>query len=469
MTPRFSADGRQVFVSELEQGNAHTRILRLPAKGGAATIVMTSPPDGMAWRVAAAPAKDRVILYGPRTTSILTLRGDTIAIIPQAWPGIDVPFSRDGRRLLKAFTGSSQIVRLVPTSGGKPIDATPGQGIDDAISWSADSKRIYSLVGNNTPERWKAGVMVAEVESGARQFIPFAPSDTTLAWKSWRPLAVSGDGRFWALVPRTSAGPASGLVLYDTETRRLREVTRAAINLVGSEHGPRQGGREFRYVEQRGAEFELRAVSGESAPRVLLTSARLHAPSLMRVHGERIAVSEIRGDSTFLFLARFGGQEQPLATIAGHVLGIAWSPDGSMLAATVKSPPSATTSESNVVFVGVTEQGTLARAPRFVRTDRSWDLAWLPDSRAVNVLENQGQSERTRVLRVPVDPGQQPTSLTPNEHGTFWDQYTSPDGRYVALPVEQSGPSTMWSIDLDAAAKAWREKRVQPTSRPGSQ
>lgn len=459
MTPRFSADGREVFVSALEQGNAHSRVLRVPATGGAVTMVMVGPPDGMAWRVAAAPAKDRAIVYGPRTTSILTLRGDTLAIVPQAWPGTSVSFSRDGRRLLKAFTGSSQIVRLIPTSGGKPIDATPGKGIHDPISWSADGKRLFSLVGDTTPERWKAGMLVSEVESGARRFIPFAPSDTAFTWKTWGLLSVSGDGRFWALLPRPSASPASGLVLYDTESRRAREVTKAAVHLVGSEHGPRQGGTEFYYVEQRGAEFELRAVSGAGEPRVLLASARLRAPTLIRVHGDRVAVSEIRGDSTVLYLARVGSQERQLTTIAGHISSIAWSPDGFTLAGTVKSPGSAAAAEYTVMLLGVTEQGSLARAPRFVRTDRSWDLAWLADGRAVTILENQTQSERTRVLRVPVDQGQQPTSLTPNERGTFWDQYTSPDGRYVAIPVEQSGPSTLWSIDVEAAAKAWREKR----------
>ena len=75
------------------------------------------------------------------------------------------------------------------------------------------------------------------------------------------------------------------------------------------------------------------------------------------------------------------------------------------------------------------------------------------------VLEEQGSTNRTRVLRIPMDEGQQPTSLTPNEKRTFWDQYPSPDGRYVAIPVEQFGSSTLWSIDVDVAGKAWREKK----------
>ena len=467
MTPRFSADGRHVFLSELEPANAHSRLLRVPAAGGALTIVMVGPPDGMAYRVAAAPAKDRVMVYGPKATSILTLRGDTIAVIPQAWPGNSAAFSRDGRRLLRAFTSSSQVVRLVPTSGGTAIEATPGNCCDYPISWSTDGKRLYSLLGDTNALRFKAGVMVSDVESGARRFVPFEPLDTSVTWKRWQLRAVSDDGRFWALEPRPSApsSPAS-LLLYDTQTRRSRELPGAALRR--SWNGASPGGAEFYFTAPSGGNIELSTVRGDGEPRVLLTSARLRT-ARVAVHGNRVALAEIRGDSTVLYLARAGSQERPLTTIPGHISQIVWSPDGSTLAGTSKSPPSAASPESNVVFLGVTEQGTLTRAPRFVRTDRSWDVAWLPDGRAVTVLENQAQSERTRVLRVPVDPAQQPTSLTPNERGTFWDQYTSPDGRYVAIPVEQSGPSTLWSIDVEAAAKAWREKKGQTSSRPNLQ
>jgi Tol biopolymer transport system component len=99
------------------------------------------------------------------------------------------------------------------------------------------------------------------------------------------------------------------------------------------------------------------------------------------------------------------------------------------------------------------------RAPRFVPTDIVWGLCWLPDGTAVAVLEEQGATDHTRVLRVPMNPNEQPKSLSPNERGTFWSQYPSPDGRYIAMPVERSGTSTLWSIDIDAAAKAWRVAR----------
>ena len=76
------------------------------------------------------------------------------------------------------------------------------------------------------------------------------------------------------------------------------------------------------------------------------------------------------------------------------------------------------------------------------------------------MLEEQGATDHTRVLRIPVDESQQPISVTPNERQTFWDQFPSPDGRYVAIPVERFGSSTLWSVDVDAAAKEYRENRL---------
>jgi Tol biopolymer transport system component len=127
----------------------------------------------------------------------------------------------------------------------------------------------------------------------------------------------------------------------------------------------------------------------------------------------------------------------------------------------VNSPQAGGEVKYSVVFVSVSEQGEATQGLRQVSTDVAWDLAWLPDGRAVTLLEEQGNTTITRVLRVPVDPRHQPTSLTPNERGSFWGQSPSPDGRWVAIPVERQGASTLWSIDIDAAVKAWRAKKSE--------
>ena len=152
------------------------------------------------------------------------------------------------------------------------------------------------------------------------------------------------------------------------------------------------------------------------------------------------------------------GTDQRLTAVAGGVSNLSWSPDGRALAA-VATTKSGTAATHAVLFVHVSEDGKMNGTPRFVPTGSAWDLHWLPDSRGVLVLDNA--ADRSRVLRVPMEEGQQSTSLSPNERNKFWDQFPSPDGRYVAIPVEQFGSSTLLSFDIEAAAKAWQVKRDQ--------
>ena len=459
MFPKFSADGRYVYVSARGQGGSTVpNLLRVPVVGGQVTTASVGPSDAVFWGVVAHPRVDRLMKQSQRETAILTMRGDTIAVIPAQPGNLQMTFSHDGRRLLKATTVSNAVVRVIPTGGGKPIDATPGEGYDWPVAWSADGTQLYSYVGDTTPARSKPGLMVTSVNGSGRRFIQFAPTDSTAKWLYWRQAVVFGGGRYWALVPRLPQATLP-VLLYDTQTRIAREVTRNAIRLLPDPAGLTSAPSELLYVEKRGTEYELRAVRGDGEPRVILASSRIRAPWLISLHGDRIALGEHAGDSTVLYIVRGTQPERRLAAVEGKVVELAWSPDGGTLAGTVRVPKSGGDVKYGVVFVSVGEPGQATQAPWQVATDVAWDLAWLPDSRAVTVLEEQGSTTVTRVLRVPVDPRVQPASLTPNERGSFWGQSPSPDGRWVAIPTERQGASTLWSIDVEAAAKAWREKR----------
>ncbi|PYP75142.1 MAG: hypothetical protein DMD35_22275 [Gemmatimonadetes bacterium] len=384
---------------------------------------------------------------------MMTLSGDTVAVTPPMMGPLWVKHSPDGRSLLKTTAVINSVVRLVPTAGGKPIDATRGW----PLSWSADGKRIHSIVRDTAVTHGKFGVFTTTVNSGVGEFTEF---DSSLKSRQWRGAAVLADGQHWLLMERRPEPPYP-LLLYDVKTRQVREVTRNALRFAVSPGGFPASSTDLLVVEQNGASHELHAVNRTGARRLVHTFSRLSAPWLVAVHGDRIAYSDRVGDSTVVHVTRQGGTEQRLLAVAGDITELAWSPAGRGLAAVVEPTRSSTGGAYNVIFVEVTDQGMAHGTPRFVRTDVTWDLFWTPDSRAVTVLEEQGVTDHTRVLRIPVDPSQQPTSLTPNERRTFWDQYPSPDGRYVAIPVEQFGGSTLWSVDVDAAAKAWREKKSQ--------
>jgi Tol biopolymer transport system component len=467
-SPKFSADGREVFVSSRGPGGSTpATLLRVASTGGAVTPAYVGPNDAVFWGVVADPTKDRMLVSSDRGTAVVTMRGDTIAMLPAQAGNQLARFTHDGRFLLKGTSAFSAVVRLVPTSGGTPLDVTPGEGSDWPIAWSSDGMRIYSSVGDTTPERFKKGLMVSSVKGGERRFIPFAPTDTAARWRFWRQVVLLGDGRYWALVPRLPQ-PTVPLLIYDAQTRATREVTRNAIRMLPNPAGSTAGSSELVYIEQHGAGHELRALRADGEPRLLHSTSRLRAPWLIALHGDRIALGEHVGDSTVLYFARGMGSEQRLTSIAGKVSDIAWSPDGRTLAGAVTSQRAGADVYS-VMFWSVDDQGQASSAPRQASTNVAWDLAWLPDGRAVTLLEEQGNTNITRVLRVPVDTRQQPTSLTPNERGSFWGQSPSPDGRFIAIPAERVGASTLWRIDVDEAARAWRDKKGKTSSRPSGQ
>jgi Tol biopolymer transport system component len=465
VAPRFSSDGRDVYVASYDVGGAKSVLLRVPVTGGPATTALSGSQIGLT----AVPTRDRIVTFTWTDRAILTLKGDTVAVMPAPRPGWpSASFTRDGRRLYGATSVVTTFVRVVPTAGGKPIDVTNGKGNGYPVLWSADSKRLYSRIDDTTITKGQHGLYMTAVDGSARRFLPMAEIDTALVGPRARPLHISADGATWYLASSYSDPPFT-LVAYDTTTKATRVVSRTAMSIVSGPKGA-DGSSPLYYVEQRRGQgpYELRSADGREPARSLHDFSQLGAPWWVDMSHDRLVFLVRVGDSTVVYTSRLMGAEQRLMAVRGGVSALSWSPDGRALAAIVPStqPGSGTAS---VLFVRVTEDGRLNGAPRFVPMDNVWDLYWQPDSRNVLVMEQQGSANHMRVLRVPVDEGQPTVSITPNETRTFWDQYPSPDGRFVAIPVEQFGSSTLWSIDVDAAARAWREKKSQSSSRSGSQ
>ena len=258
VAPRFSSDGRDVYVASYDVRGAKSVLLRVPVTGGPAVTALGGSQIG----VTAAPTRDRVVTFTMTQMAILTLRGDTIAVLPSkpGWP--TASFTRDGRRLYKSTSVVTTVVRVVPTAGGKPIDVTNGKGYDYPLGWSADSRRLYSRIDDTTITKSQRGLYMAAIDGTERRFLPMAEIDTTLVEPRTLPRYISDDGGTWYLTSALSRPPFTppfNLVAYDTRSRSARVVSRAAMSIASGSRGS-NGGSQLYYVEQRGSQgpYELR-------------------------------------------------------------------------------------------------------------------------------------------------------------------------------------------------------------------
>ncbi len=339
-------------------------------------------------------------------------------------------------------------IRLFPLNGGTPRDLTPGDQYDYPGGWSADGQRIFILP--ESPK--KKGMLSVSVDGRQREFIPF-PADS--AWSEPR---VLGDGHLWVFSHLASATDRY-LSMYDTKARTISTVARSA-NLKGiNGPGGYWTGVPALYYLDRGADgMELRKLGDDGH---LRTVRRLSfdVPPTAKVSfaNDRLVYWVTAGDSAILFVADSDRAPKRVYAFRGSVGESSLSFDGRSLATMTLSGPARGTALTHVTMLGLTPSGDLAGAPRSIQTSMVWDLMWLRDNRSLLALENVDDGLASRVVKYSMDAAR-PVNVTAGETMTFWDQYPSPDGRWTALPVETARGGSIWRVDLEAAAKAWRAR-----------
>jgi Tol biopolymer transport system component len=444
--PRFSSDGLTVFFSAWRQAPTVDRIVkRVSVAGGPATPVpMSSGAQTMAY-----PRRDRLVIASPRGLVVRTMAGDSITTLPVTRQTIHRDFSTDGRLFYQATTEINTTLRLVSTSGEPTIDLTSASALGYAypINWTSDNRLFYFSANDR-----RDSIFVGAIGSQRGRGYSLTPVNPPVGWKPTPRIAVSGDGRY-AMVMSGDPGEFR-MYLLELETRQLTELTSKAV--IGSVETADWTYRDsFYFFEQSSDGFQIKVVRGGEAPRLLAILPNDVSLRVVAAVGDRLLYRKQVGDSTIvLAVGKAGATPTRFASLPGSVSGLYPSPDGRWLAGTVSMGSSAG-GQQRVMFLPLGTDGMPAGPPRFVQTDAMWDLAWTPDGRAVIGLEEEGMSARTRIRRIPVDPREPPTVIGPS-NATFWDAYLSPDGKYVAIPMERAHGSTLWAFDLTAALNARR-------------
>lgn len=455
--PRFAPDGRSVFATVISGDRAPNQLLRVPVHGGAAKVVLEMPWSSGPMRWVSANV---ALLQGPDRLSAVTLSGDTLWSIPDP-PGSmsAMRLSPDGKSaLLPTHQSRGADIHLVPTDGGTPRNLTTGVAHDSPIEgvpydypagWSADGRRIYI----ETERQKKKGILVVDVDGHPGEFIPLPTDSNRIGFPR-----IIADGRIWVWPQRSAADRY--LSLYDTKTRTQSILPRSAgLKRINGPGGYDVGVPELYYLDRGANGLELRKLGGDGQ---LRTVRRLSfdVPPTAKVSfaNDRLVYWVPAGDSAVRYVADADRVPKRVYALRGSVGESPLSFDGRSLAVSTLSGPARGSALTHVMMLGLTPSGDLAGEPRSIQTSMVWDLRWLPDNRSLLALEMQEDGSVTRVMKFSMDAAR-PVNVTAGEPGKFWNQYPSPDGVWTAIAVEKgSRGGTIWRVDLEAAARAWRAR-----------
>lgn len=478
--PSYSADGMFVyFASNPNNGGLGRSISRVSATGGPASVVVPLPA-GVGGTVVD-PAAGRILVRTNDRGIVLTLTGDTVstfAWLSEIGPVGTFGFTRDGSGLITATTDMSAAIHVVPLAGGSVRKVGEGRYYERPIAWLSDDRIYYS---SDT-----LGYGVVTADGRTRSFVAIQPTNLVIPGEPFRSQAISSNGRYLAFAPMpATGGPGNPYYIYDTQTRQALRVTNDWANL--SYTAPERGagifwnetlaalqkghdiyaagnatGGEYLYAVLDGDDIQLRAASVGGQSRLIRTMPRrvntgppaIHnnlGVGALAVSGRRVAIA--RCDAVFLATDPTGPPEEILSVPGGCVSALAFSPDGTTMfvGATVGTGP---TAKLRAFFIGVGANGEVTRPARSVdlAANGGFKATWTPDNQAVLFLGYDPTKTRSWLWRIPVAANEVPKKVT-RDVGAFWDYVMSPDGRAVAVNVEQNNGSTLWRIQLDKAGK----------------
>jgi Tol biopolymer transport system component len=442
----WSPDGREIFFMAGMRGSNDYRLMRVSADSGQAQPLWSTPRMTLALNATARRALtlSDVSPSGYRVAQVFTFEGRPVVTVPLHRGMFAISFNSDAQSVLAQVLDVSAPIRVVPVAGGPSRSLTQAREYDWPNTWSADATRL--AVGTRTNGHY--ALLDLPIDGGSGVAITPPPEAGYSG-------TLTRDRSHLFYVVADSATDRKSLRVRRLSDGRTREIApdileNRPLSVVGPGGFP-YGGVEVLYFERRGDRLELRSCAPEGEPRLLRSfPARFVAErNGFGVHGERIAWVEDVGDSSALLVAEGrNGTPRRLAVVQGRLVFPIWSPDGRSIAAGYHT--TGARMPYSVFVVGVSSVGQPSAPPRLVETGLryGWDLAWLPDSRAVTVVGNGGPRNETDVWLISLREGDPPVNLTRDDPSEMEEYSLSPDGRYIAYPAMIPRGSSIWRIDL---------------------
>jgi Tol biopolymer transport system component len=439
----WSGDGRFVYFSLRQRGTEARSIWRVPSAGG-------SPQElGATVRMLRRifPDRGRLLLqvnHGFQAPSyeIATFEGRPVARFGTPRNVELGALTPDGHGFVASRSNIVAPIRVVPVAGGPARQLTEAREYDWPLGWSPDAASVFVSTRTNGQEQ----ILRLPVSGGPA-------TQWAIPWSGNRLATIGSDGQHMMFMS-TPGDELGTLSMYAFAGGQTRVVTRAAyygtMMVVNGPGGTPTAGDEFLYLERNHDQLEVRSTPPKGPSHLLRAFPASYAGSSgFAVHENCIAWSELRGDSTAIFVAEGrNGRARHLVTVAGSAQDLAFSHDGRWLA--LDHYPRGQTPAHDVMVIPLGPNATLAGPPRVLETGAfaGWQIEWLPDDRALTVFGMTGMGNETHVLLVSLREGERPVAITRDDPSIRWGYSLSPDGRYVAYPAEISRGSSIWRVDL---------------------
>ena len=225
----------------------------------------------------------------------------------------------------------------VPTAGGKPIDVTNGRSYDYPVTWSADSKRLYSQDRRHRHHEVEARTVRVR-DRRHREPIPadgrHRHHSCGTSWRpdTFRPTAATGGSRrrrgdrpspSWPMTRRPGQAHA-GDAYRDGRSPRDPEDSTSVRGCTTSSSAERRP-------------YELRSVRGSQPSRALHNFSPLGAPWSVAVNKRSSGVRRARRRLDRRVHGAHDGRGAAVDCRPWRVFDLSWSPDGRALAAIVPS------------------------------------------------------------------------------------------------------------------------------------
>ena len=212
----------------------------------------THVPNGPLGFTRVEPSIGRIVRSTNASITFMTLKGDTVLVLPGVEGAATGVFSADGRSMFVAPSDVGTIIRAVPLDGGKPIDLSTDKEYSWPVGWSSDSKTAYSVDGPSKT------LLVSSLDGSVRRSVPLDPQPRPATFDDMEIKGVSGDGKQLYIAERSGNG--TGLrraYLYDPQTRALRTLTDSLGMMVKG-----RGGRYLPYHHELGEFLFLQRTGG---------------------------------------------------------------------------------------------------------------------------------------------------------------------------------------------------------------